>query len=77
MTPAIKEFGFRAVSAFACIGLAICATATAQDKKLTAEEVVSRHLDAIGSKEARAAVTRRVVSGPVVQCDRAAFFVRT
>ena len=65
MIPSIRVFCFRPLCALACICLALCPATTAQDKKLTAEEVVSRHLDAIGTKEARAAVTRRVVSGAV------------
>lgn len=35
----------------------------AQDKKVTVEEVVSRHLESIGSPEARAAIKSRLVSG--------------
>lgn len=35
----------------------------AQDKKLKLEEVIARHLDAIGSGEARAAAKARTVSG--------------
>ncbi|MEW6207896.1 MAG: hypothetical protein AB1631_05985 [Acidobacteriota bacterium] len=35
----------------------------AQGKKMTAEEVVARHLESIGSAEARAAIKTRLVSG--------------
>ena len=48
-----------------CGMLTLSLSVTAQDKKLTADEVVARHLEALGSKEARSAVTRRIVSGPV------------
>ena len=65
MIPGIRKFGFRAFGVVAFGALALCSPSPAQEKKLTAEELVSRHLDAIGSKESRDAVTRRVVSGPV------------
>ena len=35
----------------------------AQDKKVTVEEIVSRHLESIGTAEARAAIKTRLVSG--------------
>jgi hypothetical protein len=38
---------------------------TAQDKKVTIEELISRHLESIGSAEARAAVKSRVLGGPI------------
>jgi hypothetical protein len=40
-------------------------TAAAQDKKLTVEELISRHLESIGNAEARSKVTSRVASGSV------------
>ncbi|HEV8484296.1 MAG TPA: hypothetical protein VGV87_12190 [Blastocatellia bacterium] len=72
MTPGIKKFAFPVLGVVAFGALALCVPVSAQEKKLTAEELVSRHLDAIGSKEARAAVTRRVVSGPVKYVIRVA-----
>lgn len=41
-----------------------------QDKKLKAEEVVARHLAAIGSAEARAAAKTRIVGGEVMAVNR-------
>jgi hypothetical protein len=35
------------------------------DKKLKAEELIARHVESIGSKEAQAAVKSRVASGPI------------
>ena len=67
MIPGIRAFGVVAFGA-----LALWSPSRAQQKKLTAEELVSRHLDALGSKESRAAVTRRVVSGPVKHVIRLA-----
>lgn len=67
MIPGIRAFGVVAFGA-----LALWSPSPPQQKKLTAEELVSRHLDALGSKESRAAVTRRVVSGPVKHVIRLA-----
>ena len=41
-----------------------------QNKKLTIDELVARHLDSIGKAEARAAVTSRGVNGPVQMASR-------
>jgi hypothetical protein len=50
----------------ACLAVLPVAPAAGQEnKKLTTDEVVARHLESIGSKEARAAVSHRVVGGPV------------
>jgi hypothetical protein len=38
-------------------------SAQAQDKKLTAEELIARHLDSIGTAEARSKASTRVASG--------------
>lgn len=41
------------------------------DKKLKVEEVIARHLDSIGSAEARAAARQRVVIGKVTMTNKA------
>ena len=38
-------------------------SAQAQDKKLTSEELIARHLDSIGTAEARSKASTRVASG--------------
>lgn len=43
---------------------------SAQDQKLKAEEIVARHLAAIGSAEARAAAKTRIVGGEVTAVNR-------
>jgi hypothetical protein len=47
-----------------------CTTAYAQDKKLTIEELIARHLDSIGSAQARSQPRNRVVSGTVKLVSR-------
>ncbi|HEY3134744.1 MAG TPA: hypothetical protein VGL29_01720 [Blastocatellia bacterium] len=49
---------------------ALCASASAQDKKITVEELIANHLDSIGSAQARASVKNRVVSGTVKLISR-------
>lgn len=47
-----------------CAGLPVVfETARAQEKKLTIEELLSRHLEALGSAESRSRAASRVVSG--------------
>ncbi|HJZ69404.1 MAG TPA: hypothetical protein VKF81_14870 [Blastocatellia bacterium] len=48
----------------------LCAYASAQDKKLTVEELIAHHLDSIGSAQARASAKNRVVSGTVKLISR-------
>jgi hypothetical protein len=65
MTPLLKRLVYRTASSVLFAAFFLGVAASAQDKKLTVEEVVTRHLEALGAKEARAAVASRVVSGPV------------
>ena len=48
----------------------IFAAPPAQDKKLTPEELIARHIESIGSPEARAAARSRVVNGAVTLAFR-------
>jgi hypothetical protein len=48
----------------------LCTTAYAQDKKLTIEELIARHLDSIGSAQARSQPKNRIVSGTVKLVSR-------
>jgi hypothetical protein len=50
--------------------LAILSAASAQDKKLKPEELVAKHLEAIGSAEARISVKSRVASGMAKAVNR-------
>jgi hypothetical protein len=58
------------LSAIASIALMLSITNYAQDKKLTVEELIRRHLDSIGSEQARAIPNNRVVSGKVKLISR-------
>jgi hypothetical protein len=65
-----KNFWFRlhgllAFSLLAVVGMILPFTSHAGDK-LKPEEIVAKHLDAIGSAEARTKVTNRIVGGSVV-----------
>jgi hypothetical protein len=51
------------VSLLSSLSANLASPSPAQDKKMTAEEVVARHLESIGSAEARAAIKTRLVSG--------------
>jgi len=48
----------------------ICLPAFAQEKKVTLEELIARHLESIGTAQARAAAKNRVVAGPVTFTSR-------
>ena len=48
----------------------LCASVAAQDKKLTIDELIAHHLDAIGSAQARGFAKNRVVSGTVKLVSR-------
>ena len=48
----------------------IFAAPPAQDKKLTLEELIARHIESIGSPEARAAARSRVVKGSITLAFR-------
>ncbi len=52
-------------AALAILLTSLLSTAQAQDKKLTAEELVASHLKSVGSAEAIAAAKTRVVTGEV------------
>jgi hypothetical protein len=60
-----KIFSISLTSIFIALSLSTSFTrpSLAQDKKLTVEEIVSRHLESIGTPEARAAAKTRLVSG--------------
>lgn len=64
-----KSFYSRSLVSFAVIGV-FCLTASAQDKKLTLDELIAHHLDSIGSAQARSAAKNRVVSGSVKLVSR-------
>jgi hypothetical protein len=63
MTQSIQQLAWRFIACIAAVLL--CAAASAQDKKLTIEELIAHHLDSIGSAQARAFPKNRVVSGTV------------
>jgi len=61
--PSLSAIALLLLSIF-CIPYSIqTIPASAQDKKLTAEALVARHLDSVGAAEARTKVTSRVASG--------------
>lgn len=64
----IKQFGSRAVTAIAAVIL--CMPVSAQDKKATIEELITHHLDSIGSVQARAFPKNRVITGTVKLVSR-------
>lgn len=51
-------------------GILFCVPASAQENKLTLEELIAHHLDSIGSAKARSGVKNRVVAGPVKLVSR-------
>jgi hypothetical protein len=68
---ALELFFTRRAIVLLALALSLLANpAAAQDKKLKLEEVLAKHLDAIGAAEARAAASRRVVSGTVKVVNR-------
>jgi hypothetical protein len=58
--------------AFSFVALFFCSPSltNADDKKLTPEELIARHLESIGSKEALAAVKTRAIAGSVRASNR-------
>ena len=52
------------------VGIILCAPVFAQDKKLTLAELITHHLDSIGSAQARGVAKNRVVSGTVKLVSR-------
>jgi hypothetical protein len=63
-----KQMCSRAVATTAAIVL--CAPVFAQEKKITIEDLIARHLDSIGSAQARGLAKNRVVSGTVTLISR-------
>jgi hypothetical protein len=55
---------------FVFVTLTVFATATALAQKLTAEDVIARHLESLGGAEARASVKSRVMQGTVLATVR-------
>ena len=68
MTISKRMFAARVLTSIATVML--CTTSYAQDKKLTIEELIARHLDSIGSAQARSQLRNRVVSGTVKLVSR-------
>ncbi|MFY9555160.1 MAG: hypothetical protein WAV20_12385 [Blastocatellia bacterium] len=68
MTRSIKRLLLRAT--IFITALLLCASASPQEKKLTIDELLAHHLDAIGSAQARAFPKNRVVSGTVKLISR-------
>jgi hypothetical protein len=65
MSRLLRQFVLGAVTA-----VIACTPTFAQDKKLTVEELISRHLDSIGTAQARGSAKNRVVAGPVKLVSR-------
>src|SRR6185503_3421622 len=66
MTITKKMFAARMLISIGVVMLyTLCSTASGQDKKLTIEELLARHLDSIGSAQARSQPRNRIVSGTV------------
>jgi hypothetical protein len=68
MSPFINRLASHTIASIAAVML--CASAFAQEKKLTIEELIAHHLDSIGSAQARAFPKNRVVSGTVKLVSR-------
>jgi hypothetical protein len=64
----IKQFSPGAVTVM--IAIILGAPVSAQDKKLTLAEVITHHLDSIGSAQARSSAKNRVVTGTVKLVSR-------
>ena len=65
MKKLIKLFVFGTLTA-----LILCTPVSAQEKKLTLEELIAHHLDSIGSAQARSFAKNRVVTGSVKLVSR-------
>ena len=55
---------------FVFVTLTVFATTTALAQKLTAEDVIARHLESLGNAEARASIKSRVMQGTVLATVR-------
>src|SRR5262249_62195929 len=61
--PCISAIALLSLSIFCLIYSIQSSPASAQDKKLTAEGLVARHLESVGTAEARTKASTRVVIG--------------
>jgi hypothetical protein len=52
------------------IAVAVCTPVLAQDKKVTLQELITSHLDSLGSTQARSSAKNRVVTGTVKLVSR-------
>jgi hypothetical protein len=68
MIPSIKRFGSSSIAGI--LSVIIFGAASAQEKKLTLEELIAHHLDSIGGAQARSFPKNRVVSGTVKLISR-------
>lgn len=68
MISSFKQFGSYIIAGI--VSVVIFGAASAQDKKLTLEELIAHHLDSIGSAQARAFPKNRVASGTVKLISR-------
>ena len=68
MGPSIRQLGFGAVTFITAVLLG--APVSAQDRKVTLAELITHHLDSIGSAQARGFAKNRVVSGTVKLVSR-------
>lgn len=68
MVRVVKQHGLRAVVVAALVSLA--ASVSGQDKKVTIGELITHHLDSIGSAQARNFPKNRVVAGTVKLVSR-------
>ena len=67
MGPLLKHLRW---GAFIGIAAALCMPALAQDKKITLQELITNHLDSLGTPRARSSAKNRVVTGPVKLVSR-------
>lgn len=61
--PRLSTIALLSLSIFCLVSSTRLAPTSAQDKKLTSEELIARHLDSIGTAEARSKASTRVASG--------------
>lgn len=61
--PRLSTIALLSLSIFCLLSSTRPAPASAQDKKLTSEELIARHLDSVGTAEARSKASTRVASG--------------
>jgi hypothetical protein len=61
--PCLSTIALMSLSIFCFLSSTISAPPPAQNKKLTAEELIARHLDSVGTAEARSKASTRVAAG--------------